>query len=103
MSILNHRELAVVCASHQPLSAPKVGSGLTGLYSTIANPVLARLGYQMANMRLIPCDGGREGRQFRRSNAAPVSRFAGRSAEPNGGWRPTSVRVGLDTTLQVAL
>jgi hypothetical protein len=37
------------------------GRVLTGLYSAFANPVLERLGYGMANMRLISRDAGRQG------------------------------------------
>jgi hypothetical protein len=41
-----------------PLASLRSARVLTGLYSAFANPVLERLGYGMANMRLISRDAG---------------------------------------------
>jgi hypothetical protein len=46
-------------AAISPLTSLRSARVLTGLYSAFSNPVLERLGYGMANMRLISCDAGR--------------------------------------------
>ena len=53
--------------SSDKLASPSLRSTrfLTGLYSAFANPLLERLGYGMANMRLISRDAGRWGQLFR--------------------------------------
>jgi hypothetical protein len=64
LGLMHVNKVAAACGSHQRLSAPKVGSGLTGLYSAFSNPFLECLGYGMANMRLISRDAGRLGQLF---------------------------------------
>jgi hypothetical protein len=67
-----------------PLALASLGLYSRRLYWALSSPALERLGYGMANMRLISRDAGRQGQLFAAALMAALARCPGRFADANG-------------------